>query len=117
MTVRACFVLLASILFLPSAAHAQANIAQIISPIDGATYPRNGPTPGDAAAVVPFSLATRCFDQDYSVAWGVNNDQLGEAHFIDQGTIQFTHKLPEGSHQAWLKTDCDGYDQAEFVVE
>ncbi len=107
--------LAAALIGAPSASYAQGALVEIVSPIDGESYPRTGTT-NAGAAFVPFSIATRCPSSDYTFKWGVDGDTLGSAAFYDQGTIQFSMKVPVGSHEVWGSTNCaDG--QAAFEVQ
>ena len=117
MNLKVGLALAAALISVPSISYAQAALVQIISPMDGAEYPRTGST-GAGFAIVAFSIATRCFDDSYSFSWGVDNDILGETSAVaDQGTVQFTTKVAVGQHIAWAKTTCGANAQADFYVQ
>ena len=91
---------------LPINANAAPGEILILSPTHETEFPRAAPTEGRNAFHIPVSFATKCFDSRYQVKWGFGSDTRGTAEFVDQGSIQYTDKLPEGRYIFWVASDC-----------
>lgn len=85
-----------------SAANAPANI---VYPIDGGTYQN----------YFTSSFGATCPGGQYTAYWGFDSSTVGNGTYYDQISVQFSHKLPSGSHTFWVKTSC-GYDVVKFKV-
>jgi hypothetical protein len=80
----------------------------IVYPINGATYPITDPGPAALkSAYFTSSFSVTCAGGAHKVQWGFDNlKPVGNSTFYDQTSIQFVHKLPGGSHEFWVKSDC-----------
>src|SRR5918999_123490 len=88
----------------------------IVYPIDGETYPAvDPPVGGVSSAYVTASFRTTCPSNDYDVEWGFDSTTVGKARFRDQLSVQFTFKLPGGTHTFWVVSGC-GKNEVKFNV-
>ncbi len=90
----------------------------IVYPIDGEKYPKTvyGSSECEVeSAYFTASFSVTCSGGPYSVAWGFDDDQVGEAKFYDEISAQFTWKLPWGKHNFWVQSDC-GEAKVKFGI-
>lgn len=85
-----------------SAANAPVNI---VYPIDGNAYNN----------YFTASFGATCAGGQYTAVWGFDSTTVGNGSYYDQVSVQFSHKLPSGTHTFWVKTSC-GYDVVKFKV-
>lgn len=81
----------------------------IVYPIDGEKYPKADYSSSECkveSAYFTASFSVTCTGGSHSVKWGFDDDQIGEAHFYDEISVQFTWKLPNGKHRFWVQSDC-----------
>jgi len=93
---------LVSVVSTASAANAPVNI---VYPIDGNAYNN----------YFTSSFGATCGGGQYSAVWGFDSTTVGNGTYYDQISVQFSHKLPSGTHTFWVKTSC-GYDVVKFKV-
>ena len=97
-------VFISFILFIHNTAIAEVTI---IYPFDGAKHPKAFPGPHQIDSYyLPISFAVTCEGRPHNVKWGINdNEELGNASFYDQITVQQIFKLPVGGHFIRVETD------------
>ena len=87
----------------------------IFYPIKGDAYPKIYPLfPKFESAYIPFGFSVTCRG-DHKVKWGIDRITIGSATFYDEIEIQFSYKLPRGSHFFWVRSDC-GKNSVRFYV-
>lgn len=75
-------------------------------------YPING---GSFQNYFTSSFGATCGGGQYTAEWGFDSTTVGTGTYYDQISVQFSHKLPSGSHVFWVKTSC-GSDRVTFSV-
>jgi hypothetical protein len=109
----ATFVVLALCLAtVPAFAQAPVNI---VYPIHGETYPIMNPAPGPLSSHYFTSSFSVTCQGDHDVEWGFDTTTVGKAVFYDMFSAQFVYKLPGGSHEFWVKSDC-GDSAVKFKI-
>ncbi len=96
----------------------------IVYPIDGGTYPITNPAASSLkSAYISLSFSATRSGGPYIVSWTVNDDELGEAKFYDQISVQQVWKLPGGKHRFYVEMRQPGTagtvhasDQVTFIV-
>lgn len=87
----------------------------IVSPIQGDSFPKVDPRPNHNSAYVTFSFSVTKTGGSYDVQWGVDNQTLGNASYYDMFSAQVSWKLSGGKHEFWVKGD-SGSDSVVFTV-
>lgn len=95
---------------------AQAQVpVNIVYPIDGEAYPVV--SPGAHAEYFASSFGATCPGGPYIATWGFDNTTQGKARFYDEISVQFTHKLPSGTHSFWVEIPKCGRDLVKFEIK
>lgn len=101
-------------LSIPFFAQAQAPV-NIVYPINGGSYPVV--SSGAHAEYFASSFGATCPGGLHTAEWGFDNTTQGEATFYDEISVQFTHKLPSGSHYFWVYIPRCGKDSVKFEIK
>lgn len=86
----------------------------IVYPINGGSYPIPGGGVG-GSGYFTSSFGTTCPGGQHGVKWGFNSTTVGSGTFYDEMSVQFTHKLPSGTHKFWVVSSC-GNDSVYFTI-
>jgi hypothetical protein len=104
MQTRSLFALL-GLSFACTAASAANAPVNIVYPINNGSYQN----------YFTSSFGATCSGGQHTAEWGFDNTTVGTGTYYDQISVQFSHKLPTGSHVFWVKTSC-GVDRVVFNV-
>ncbi len=110
---------IAAVFFITTSAQAEATI---VYPIDGEVYPKVNINPhGKVSSYYQTaSFSFTCSGGPHSVKWGFDEKTLVETKysFYDQMSMQFTWKLPPGTHKFWIDggRKC-GVDEVKFIIK
>jgi hypothetical protein len=96
----------------------------IVYPIESGTYPITDPAASKLnSAYISLSFSATRGGGPYIVCWTVDGDQLGEAKFYDEISVQQVWKLPGGKHRFDVEMRQPGTagmvlgsDQVTFIV-
>ena len=95
----------------------------IVYPIDGETYPKTDPATSLVSAYIALSFSATRSGGPYIACWTIDSDELGEAKFYDEISVQQVWKLPAGKHKFCVEVRQPGAagtvhasDKVEFVV-
>ena len=70
----------------------------IVYPIDGEKYPKIHPAAPFDSAYIALSFSATRSGGPYIACWILDSDDLGEARFYDEISVQQVWKLPVGKH-------------------
>jgi len=95
----------------------------IVYPIDGETYPKINPAASFASAYIALSFSATRAGGPYIACWTLDSDDLGEARFYDEISVQQVWKLPVGKHRFCVEVRQPGTagtihasDEVNFIV-
>ena len=90
----------------------------IVYPISGETYPKRDPMSPAVSGYFTSSFGVTCGGGPRSVKWGFDSSSvpLGKASFYDEISVQFTHKLPSGTHVFWVDAGGCGKSRVRFRI-
>ena len=96
----------------------------IVYPIQGGTYPITDPAATSlSSAYIALSFSATRGGGPYIACWTVDDDNLGEARFYDEVSVQQVWKLPGGKHRFYVEIRQPGTagtvlasDDVTFVV-
>lgn len=61
------------------------------------------------------SFSVTCPGGSNVVEWALDGNVIGRQEFYDQTTVQFSQKLPQGTHTLYVKSTC-GADRVKFDI-